>query len=48
VVYGPHHQHYSILLGKVGFADDICMYKKCARHDKDAEPANNDEEQFAT
>jgi hypothetical protein len=24
------------------------MYKKCARHDKDAESANNDEEQFAT
>jgi hypothetical protein len=24
------------------------MYKKCGRHDKDAESTNNDEEQFAT
>jgi hypothetical protein len=22
------------------------MYKKCGRHDEDAEPTNNDEEQF--
>jgi hypothetical protein len=28
--------------------EDIHMYKKCGIHDKDAEFANNDEEQFAS
>jgi hypothetical protein len=28
--------------------DDIHMYKKCGRHDKDTECTNNDEEHFAT
>jgi hypothetical protein len=31
-----------------GFSEDIHMYKKCGRHDTDAESTNNDEEQFAS
>jgi hypothetical protein len=37
----------SIASWKEGFTEDIHMYKKCVRHDIDAESANN-EEQFAT
>jgi hypothetical protein len=37
----------SIASWKEGFVEDIHMYKKCERHDIDAESANN-EEQFAT
>jgi hypothetical protein len=37
----------SIALCKEGFAEDIHMYKKCGRHDIEAESANN-EKQFAS
>jgi hypothetical protein len=37
----------SIALWKEGFMEDIHMYKKCGRHNIDAESVNN-EEQFAT
>jgi hypothetical protein len=37
----------SIASWKEGFAEDIHMYKKCGRHDIEAEFANN-EEQFAS
>jgi predicted metal-binding protein len=38
----------SIVSWKEWFVKDIHMYKKCGRHDKDEDFANNDEEQFAT
>jgi hypothetical protein len=38
----------SIASWKEGFTEYIHMYKMCGRDDKDAEFANNDEEQFAT
>jgi hypothetical protein len=38
----------SIASWEEGFVKDIQMYKKCGRHDKDAESTNNNEEQFAT
>jgi hypothetical protein len=37
---------FSIAEWKEGFADDTHMYKKCGRHDEDAESIHNDEEQF--
>jgi hypothetical protein len=37
----------SIASWKEGSAEDKHMYKKRGRHDEDAEPANNNEEQFA-
>jgi hypothetical protein len=42
-----HELFSSIASWKEGFMEDIHMYKKCGRHDIDAESTNN-EEPFAT
>jgi hypothetical protein len=46
--WGHTRAIYSVASCKGGFTEDIHMYKKRGRHDKDAESTNNDEEQFAT
>jgi hypothetical protein len=38
----------SIASLKEGFVEDIHMYKKCGRHNKDTKSAYNNEEKFAT